>query len=112
MNVTIDRQTDYIFASIDGSIDSTTVAKFHDELKDLGDGGSNVLIDLSRTDYINSDGLAEFLRLQNAAKEKSRQVVFISPSPLLRTVFQTTKLDSILRIVGNRDEAISVVTAN
>ena len=35
-----------------------------------------------------------------------------SPSPLVQTVFQTTKLDSVLRIVENRDEAVSVVMAN
>ena len=103
-----------MFAAIDGSIDSTTSAEeFHDQLKDLKRRANlNVLIDLSQTEYINSDGLAEFLRLQTVAKEKSRQVVFISPSPLVRTVFQTTKLDSVLRIVGNRDEAVSAVTAN
>ena len=112
MNVTIDRQPDYVFARIDGSIDSTTAEAFHDQFQSLKDATADVLIDLSRTDYINSDALAEFLRLQAAAKKKSRQVLFISPSPLVQTVFQTTKLDSVLRIVPNRDEAVSAVTAN
>jgi anti-anti-sigma factor len=57
MQFEVDREDGYLVAHVAGSIDISTVQEFGRRIVPLVEQDANVLVDLSTTDYINSDGL-------------------------------------------------------
>ena len=113
MNVTLDPFDGYVLASVTGSIDSTNAAEFSKRVRSVVESqDSDLLIDLSKTDYVNSDALAEFMNLRGVAERHSRRFVLISPSPLVREVLTKTRLDTILHVVDDVKEAVACVESN
>ena len=113
MNVTLDPCDGYVLASVTGSIDSTNAAEFSKRVRSVVESqDSDLLIDLSKTDYVNSDALAEFMNLRSVAERHSRRFVLISPSPLVREVLAKTRLDTILHVVDDVKEAVACVESN
>ncbi len=113
MNLTLAPCDGYVLASVAGSIDSTTADDFASRVRPVVENqDTDLLIDLSETDYVNSDALAEFIQLRDAAERHSRRLVLISPQPLVRQILSTTRLDTILDVVDHLDEAVASVERN
>ena len=113
MNLTLDSCDGYVLASVAGSIDSTTADDFGSRVRPVVENqDTDLLIDLSETDYVNSDGLAEFIQLRDVAERHSRRLVLISPQPLVRQILSTTRLDTILDVVDDLQEAVAKVERN
>ena len=95
-------------ARVVGSIDSTTVDDFFHCLQPLTElQDFDLLVDLSETDYINSEALGRIIQLHQAANKKSNRMVLVSPSPIVRNVLTATKLDSYITVAENLDCAIA-----
>ena len=93
-------------ARVVGSIDSTTANDFFHCLQPLAElQDFDLLVDLSETDYINSEALGRIIQLHKAAKQNSNRMVLVSPSPIVRSVLSTTKLDTYITIAENLDSA-------
>ncbi len=108
MNVTIDRRKDYVVAAISGSIDSLSLDEFREKTQPLLEKpGSDLLLDMAQVGYVNSDGLARLVELNNAAKAEESSVVLISPPPLVRDVLRATRLDTCMPIVDTLEEALA-----
>ena len=95
-----------------GSIDISTVQEFGRRVVSLVEQDANVLIDLSETVYINSDGLVPLLRLQQEIKQQSHRLAIYVPTTLVRSVFAATNLDNVLQVADSRDAALKYVSAN
>ena len=108
MNVTIDDQTGYVVAHVSGSLDSVMSDQFAKEVRPIVEQrATDLFLDLSRTDYVNSEGLARIIELHRAARKQSRHVVLISPVPGVRDILRMTKLDTYLPVVDCVDDAIA-----
>ena len=113
MNVTLAPCDGYVLASVTGSIDSTNADEFSKRVRSVVESqDSDLLLDLSKTNYVNSDALAEFLNLRRVAEKNSRRFVLISPSPLVREVLTKTRLDTVLHVVDDVKEAVAHVESN
>ncbi len=110
MKCTIDCQNDYVIVSVSGSIDSLTLEEFRKKTQPLIEQPCSILIDISETKYVNSDGLARIVELNNSAKQEDCMVVLISPTPLIRDVLQRTKLDTLMPVADSLDSAIATLT--
>jgi anti-anti-sigma factor len=112
MEVNVNREDGYVLAHVTGAIDNTTVQEFGRRVVSLVEQDANVLVDMSATVYINSDGLVRLLRLQQEIKKRSHQLVLFVPTPLVRSVFEATNLDNVLQVVDSRNIALDYVSAN
>jgi anti-anti-sigma factor len=112
MEFDVNREDGYLLAQLAGSIDIATSQEFGHRVATLVEQDANVLIDMSKTDYINLDGLVRLLRLQQEIGKRSHRLAIFSPTPLVRSVFEATNLDNVLQVVDSRESALHYVSAN
>jgi anti-anti-sigma factor len=69
--------------------------------------GLAVLLDLSRTDYINSTGISWLIQAHKQLKKAGGRLVLHSLAPQVREALDTVNLSSILRVVPDRAAALA-----
>lgn len=75
-------------------------------LEHLENGERKFVIDFSKTGYIDSSGLGVLVSLSKKIREQGGELRLSSLNEDLRTLFELTKLDTLFRITGTRDEAL------
>jgi anti-sigma B factor antagonist len=75
-------------------------------LEHLEDGDRKFVIDFSNTGYIDSSGLGVLVSLSKKIREQGGELRLSSLNEDLRTLFELTKLDTLFRITGTREEAL------
>ena len=112
MNVECTKADGYNLVTCEGKLDESTQRAFRDSVHPLfAEKGVKVVIDLSATERINSDGMAAMLRLVSDAKALGCHVVFASPSAFVEEVLQRTRLNSLFDIAPSREEAVAQLQA-
>lgn len=71
------------------------------------DGYSNVVIDLSKLDYMNSSGLNVMINLLTKARKEGGDVILSNVSKKIETLFLMTKLNTVFSVAESREEAIN-----
>lgn len=74
----------------------------------LGEGQTQIAMDLAGVEFIDSSGLAALISGQKKAAEASGSLVLISPTEPVQRALSVTGLDKIFKIYGSLDEAASV----
>ena len=82
------------------------------ELKDLVQaaldrGERRLLIDFSRTGYIDSSGLGALVSVSKKVREDGGQLRLAGLNEDLRSLFELTKLDTLFAIADTRDQALA-----
>ena len=82
------------------------------ELKDLVQsaldrGERRILIDFSRTGYIDSSGLGVLVSLSKKIREQGGELRLANLNEDLRTLFELTKLDTLFNIADTREAALT-----
>ncbi|MCH7726475.1 MAG: STAS domain-containing protein [Planctomycetes bacterium] len=108
--VVVDAETEQVFVVIDQllKVDADEFGNKIEELMEQQD--SDVLVNLSGMEYINSEGLGRLIELHKSARQK--RVVLISPTPLVAQVLLVTKLDTYIPVVDSVDDAITALSEN
>jgi len=70
-----------------------------------------VIVDLSGVDFIATLGIATLVRNAKAARLRSGNLVLLSPRPNVANVLSTTRIDQILNVCTDLDEARTRVRA-
>lgn len=92
-----------------GRIDTTTSGTVEDAIRQLVDGGArNVLVDLSRVDYISSAGLRVFLVLAKRMKDLRGTLVLSGMTEPVRQVFQLAGFMPLFRVEATEESALAV----
>jgi anti-sigma B factor antagonist len=76
-------------------------------LQELDKGGRKFLLDFTGTGYIDSSGLGVLVSLSKKVREQGGELRLSSLNEDLRTLFELTKLDTLFRISGSREEGLS-----
>lgn len=71
--------------------------------------GWKVVLDLSEVRLLASAGLGMVVSLSKKCRENGGKLVLCAMDPMLKSVFEMTKLDRILTIVETRDLAMKAV---
>jgi anti-anti-sigma factor len=71
--------------------------------------GTGIVIDLGGVDFIGSLAMRHLVLAARAAARRSRNLVLLTPRPLVRDALTKAGLVTILRIVGSEDEAKAVL---
>ena len=91
--------------AIHGDVDLKTAKAFRAALDDaVGDGKPRLIVDMSEVPFMDSSGLAALIGVQKAVRGTTRLIVVCPEN--LRRIFEVTRLDSIVTVVGSLPEAL------
>ena len=100
MKVTINKQNEKTFVTLDGRIDSTNADEFQRDIDPLMEG-DNPDIDIDCTDmtYTSSQGLRVFLLLEKSVLARNGKMVMRNMNPRVKEVFDITGFSNIITII-------------
>ncbi len=83
--------------TLEGRLDTTTAPRFEADLKGAIEGVENLVIDISKLDYISSAGLRVLLSAQKIMNNQGSLVV-MNPTEEVSEIFEVTGFADILTI--------------
>ncbi|HEY3330294.1 MAG TPA: STAS domain-containing protein [Capsulimonadaceae bacterium] len=92
---------------VSGELDLTTVAMLRDPLLSQATKGgtANLIVDLTRVEFIDSAGLALLVEARKRLAAESRTLALVlSPGRQPERVLRLVRFDTIMRLVYNIDE--------
>jgi anti-sigma B factor antagonist len=92
--------------SIEGAVSYFEDEYFCDYVNKRVDSGKDVILDCSKLTYLNSTGFGSLLVLYKKQKNNNRKLALYQVNPDVYSLFETTKLTSILEIYDNEEEAL------
>lgn len=107
MGLSVSPQQGFVLAASSGRIDDSADGVFREHLYPLLDqAGTKVVLDLSRSPYISSRGLAHLISLVARANTNSSRVIFAACTPFLSIVFTRCKLDKFFETAETVEAAV------
>jgi anti-sigma B factor antagonist len=99
----VDDETQLV--QIYGDVDLKTARSFRAALDEAAqDGKKRLIVDMSEVPFMDSSGLAALIGAQKAFRDQTRLIVVCPEN--LRRIFEVTRLDSIVSVVGSLPEAL------
>jgi anti-sigma B factor antagonist len=72
----------------------------------LSESGTNVLVNFSGINYVDSTGIGELVGYLNKFVEKNRQLKILKPHERVLKLLQITKLDTMFEIYNDEQQAL------
>ena len=108
MQLDLSHEDGYVLASAAGPIDDSAEELFREYLHPLvGQRGTKVVLDLSKSERVNSVGLGQLVILAVNANTNSSRVVLTACSPFVSIVLDRSKLDAFFETAASVSEAVS-----
>ena len=82
-------------------------AAFRETTRKLFEGGSDILVDVSGVDYMDSAGLGELVAAYASASSRGRQMKLLRPVSKISQLLHVTKLYSTFEIFEDEAEALA-----
>lgn len=99
MNITIDTKDKAAYITIEGRVDTSTVASLQSQFEPIIKSDiTSVEIDCTQLEYTNSQGLRTFLMLQKQLMARGGELIFNNMNANVREVFDITGFSSIMTI--------------
>ncbi|MCA9267514.1 MAG: STAS domain-containing protein [Planctomycetales bacterium] len=106
MNLTLTEEFGRALAETEGPIDESAATPFREQLHPLfNQRGAHLILDMSQSKRINSEGIAALVRLTTDAHTRGCRVVLTAPTPFICEVLQVTRLDRFFDVADSRDAA-------
>jgi anti-sigma B factor antagonist len=91
-----------------GEIDLYTCPEFKQELlRVIADGATLIVVDLTKTTFIDSTALGVIIRGVERLKQRDGRLVVVCADPNIVKIFEVTGLNRIFSVYGSRDEALA-----
>jgi anti-sigma B factor antagonist len=88
-----------------GDVDLKTARSFRGALDDAAqEGKPRLIVDMSEVPFMDSSGLAALMGADKALRARVRLIVVCPEN--LRRIFEVTRLDNIVSVVGSLPEAL------
>lgn len=108
MSFTVSKAGDITVVEVEGQLIVGNRQELKQKVLDEVDkGAKKVLIDFSRTGYIDSSGLGVLVSLSKKIREQGGELRLANLNDDLKTLFELTKLDTLFQISDTRDRALS-----
>ncbi|MCH2082951.1 MAG: STAS domain-containing protein [Saprospiraceae bacterium] len=95
--------------SVDGSIDSSTAAAFQKEILAQIEIDNNLILDLSKNDFISSAGLRVLLLVYRSSKVAVGKLIIVGASDEIKDVMYHTGFSKFFTFSGNIEEGIQMI---
>ena len=97
--------------SVSGESDLYTAPQLKGEvLRLIGAGSNRLVVDLTRTSFVDSATLGVLLGGLKRLRPKGGEIVLVIADPNIRKIFEITLLDRVFPIVDTLPEALERVT--
>ncbi len=73
----------------------------------LKNESTNVIIDFTKIDYIDSTGIGELVGYLGKFTTQNRKLVLVNPSERIQKLLKLAKLDTVFKIYGTEEEAVA-----
>src|ERR1700682_6185441 len=73
----------------------------------LKNESTNVIIDFTKIDYIDSTGIGELVGYRGKFTTQSQKLILMTPSERIMKLLKLAKLDTVFKIYGSEEEAIA-----
>lgn len=83
--------------TLSGRLDTTTAPELEQEFKAALDGVSELIIDMTKLDYISSAGLRVLLSAQKVMNQQGKMTI-TNPNEVVMEIFEVTGFSDILTI--------------
>jgi len=106
MEIALSKQTGYHLVECHGQLDESAHRPFADEIHPLlVERGAKVVVDLSDSRWVNSEGIAAMVKLVTDASDRGCQVVYAAPNEFVREVLEVTRLEKLFVVASSLEEA-------
>ena len=107
MEITTERNEDFLIVSVQGRVDGTNAAMFQKGVEGaIGDAGASaVILDMEGLSYMSSAGLRSVLLLAKGLRWKGVDFAVCSMIVSVREVFRIVGFDKIVSVHESRSEA-------
>ena len=100
MDVTINKQDQKTFVTLNGRVDTTNAEQFQQDIASLMEGDNpDIDFDCTGMTYTSSQGLRIFLMLQKSVIARKGKMVMHNMSPMVKEVFDITGFTNIITII-------------
>ncbi len=108
MSFTITKQGDVSIVEVDGQLIVGNRQELKQKMLDaLDHGARKLLVDFTKTGYIDSSGLGVLVSLSKKIREQGGELRLAALNEDLRTLFELTKLDTLFQISDSRAQALA-----
>lgn len=111
MNVTTLSAPSVTRVELEGSIDGKTAPQIREELSAALQNVQELILDVSRVDYLSSAGLRLLLLLHREITARNGKLVLLGVSPEIRTVMSHTGFLSFFTLADSLQEALQTFGA-
>ena len=99
--------------SLSGEVDLYTAPEFKQELLDaISNGAKEVVVDFSRTTFIDSTTLGVLVGGVKRLRTNDGQLSLVCSDRNITKIFEITGLDRVFTIYPTREEAVSTITSS
>ena len=110
MELRVCHEEGYVLAATVGPIDDSTKELFRKLLHPLvGQRGTRLVLDLSQSTFITSNGIAQLVSLVVHANTNGSRVSLAACTPFIAVVLERSKLNTFFEIADSVPEAIRMV---
>jgi anti-anti-sigma factor len=103
MELKVSREENCVLAKTIGAVDHSARQLFRESLHLLvAQRGTNVVLDLSHSNYITSDGIEQLVSLACHANSSGSRVILAACSPFISEVLNRCKLNRFFEIADTR----------
>lgn len=108
MNFTLARTNDRLVVDVDGQLVVGNRQEFKQVILDEVEQGVRlVIVDFSKSAYIDSSGLGALVSLGKRLREVGGDLRLTGLNDDLRTLFELTRLDSLFPLFSSREDALA-----
>ncbi len=94
--------------AVQGEVDVATAPRLREQLIDLvSNGGTRIVVDLERVDFIDSTGLGVLIGARKRVRTHDGDVKLVCTEPRIVKVFEITGLDQVFQIHPSLDDAVA-----
>jgi len=91
-----------------GEVDLHTAPEIKQHIAALSDQGcTQIVVDLSRIDYMDSTGLGVLVGALKRLREKDGELRLVQPTPRVMRVLEITRLVNVFQIFHSEEEALN-----
>jgi anti-sigma B factor antagonist len=73
----------------------------------LKNESTNVIIDFTKIDYIDSTGIGELVGYLSKFSGQNRKMILVNPSERIQKLLKLAKLDAVFKVYATEEEAIA-----
>jgi anti-sigma B factor antagonist len=98
---------DLAVVAVAGELDCATAPRLRRALFEMAEPGRVILVDLSKTEFMDCAGLAPLLEACEHQRELSGDLILEAPSPAVSRVIERTGLDKVMTVASGSETASS-----